>query len=904
MPPPAAVVGRERELAVIESFLAAEPCPRALVVEGEPGAGKTTLLRAAIARAPEVRVLACWPALGESALSFVALGDLLRPHVDEVLPGLPRPQRRALAGALYLDEATDDVAGVHVVGAATLNALGLLAARRPALVVVDDGQWLDAASAEALAWVVRRLPDRLPLRLLLARRVSRDPLPLDLERALDGALLTRLAPEPLGDDAIYALVRERLGVVLGGPALRRVCELSGGNPFFALELARAGADGGLPSSLAGLVEGRLSRLPDETVHALAVCAHLARPTLDVLSTATDGDAWTLLDPALDGGVVEVADGVVRFAHPLLAEAARAALAPSAERALHVRLAEIAPTAEERVAHRAEIVSPPDETTALALEAAAEQARRRGAVAAARQLALDAVRFSGASPDALGRRVLRAADALNRAGDAAAVEQLVREQRGRLPAGPLRAQLLAWNAARNLPVAASSDMEQALREARGDPTALTSVWTARATVATMAGDWAASARAGRRALEYADQAEPSVAAFAYAQTGVTVLLRAEPDAERLLTRASELEATSGCLIEADSSPELALGMARMFADRLDEARELMERRLATATDAGDETVRGGASLHLAEVEWRAGDWTRAAAYAALADRLAEQSGDVSESAGWVGGLIAACQGSDEARDRLGHGLRACESTGVELFAVLYRWGLGLLELSIGRPDDALIHLDGLSGAWERIGVVDHGVSHHASDELEALIVVGREADAERRIAEEAARAEDLDRDRLRGVVDRARGMLASRRGAHDAAVEVLLRAEALHGAGPLPFDHGRTLLALGEAQRRAGRRRDARASLQSAATIFERLGARPWSARTEAELGRLGGRVASGDELTATEQRVATLVAGGRTNREVAAELVVSVRAVEANLTRVYAKLGVRSRAELAARFRA
>ncbi len=160
---------------------------------------------------------------------------------------LPRPQRRALAGALYLDEATDDVAGAHVVGAATLNALGLLAARRPALLVVDDGQWLDAASAEVLAWVVRRLPERLPVRLVLARRTSPEPLPLDLERALDDALLTRLAPEPLDADAVYALVRERLGVVLGPAELRRVHELSGGNPFFALELARAGADGGLPS---------------------------------------------------------------------------------------------------------------------------------------------------------------------------------------------------------------------------------------------------------------------------------------------------------------------------------------------------------------------------------------------------------------------------------------------------------------------------------------------------------------------------------------------------------------------------------------------------------------------------------------------------------------------------------
>ncbi len=223
--------------------------------------------------------------------------------------------------------------------------------------------------------MVRRLPERLPVRVVLARRTSPEPLPLDLERALDDALLTRLAPEPLDEDATYVLVRERLGVVLGPAELRRVHELSGGNPFFALELARAGADGGLPGSLAGLVEGRLSRLPDPTVRALAACAYLARPTLDIVSAATDGDAWTLLAPALDDGVVEVADGAVRFSHPLLAEGARERVPVSQQRSLHSRLAGVVGSPEERATHLAGAHDPPNEDVAAAAEEGARLAVR-------------------------------------------------------------------------------------------------------------------------------------------------------------------------------------------------------------------------------------------------------------------------------------------------------------------------------------------------------------------------------------------------------------------------------------------------------------------------------------------------------------------------------------------------
>ena len=205
--------------------------------------------------------------------------------------------------------------------------------------------------------------------------------------------------------------------------------------------------------------------------------------------------------------------------------------------------------------------------------------------------------------------------------------------------------------------------------------------------------------------------------------------------------------------------------------------------------------------------------------------------------------------------------------------------------------------------EGIGVVDQGFTHYTADELEALILVGREDDAERRIAEEQTAPSASTGP---GCEAWSPGHAACSRlvaSQHEEAVEQLEHAVAIHAAGELPFDHGRSLLALGAALRRGGRRRDARAALEAALAVFDRLGAAHWSDKARAELGRLGGRTAAGDELTATEQRVAALVAAGLSNREIAAELVVSVRAVEANLTRIYAKRGVRTRAQLIAQSR-
>ena len=870
------VIGRTRELDAIEHFLDATPLPRALLLEAPAGAGKTTLVGAAHAGAERrgSTVLACSPSEGESALPYAAVADLLRPRVDDILEALPRPQRRALASALLLGDESEGVTP-HAVAAAVLGAVERLAARGPLLLAVDDVQWMDEASADALTFALRRIEDRPPVRVLVARRRANgaDPPPLDLERTFADTL-ARLVPEAMGEDEIYAVVREREGVVLSPDDLRRVCELSAGNPFHALQLARElaarptgrGGEVPLPRTLADAVHARLERLPQSTVDALATCAFLAAPSIALLAAALDGtDAWDVLGPAVDDDVVAIDDGTIRFTHPLLAAGARAAMPPSVRRRRHARLAEVAPTIEERAGHLAVSRDPPDEAVAAVLEHGATDAWARGAPAASRDLARDALRFTPQQTDAaiLVRRALLATTAIRAAGGP--LRAVVEEVTARLPPGPERARVLVELSGTLIPDEERRLHAQVVAEAGDDQTTLTLAWSGLGGAETNAGDWAAGGAAERHALEFAERAAPRAAALAYSHAGVTAMLRAEPDAEALLHRAEALQPLVG-RPDSFNSPATGLGMAWMFADRLDEAREILERHAATAEIYGDEQSMADTTYHLAEVEWRAGRWPAARRHAARCVRLVEQDGDVEFAAAiaWIGALVDASRGDERAaRPELEHGFCVTAEAGMWLWELLHRWTFGFLELSLGRPEAALVHLDGLPARWERLGIVEHGASHHASDEIEALVLVGREADAERRLAEEAARAERLDRPRLRGVVARGRGMLADRRGEHDEAVAALREAVAIHGAGPLPFDHVRSLLALGAAERRAGRRREARASLEQARALCHELGAAPWAARTEAELSRLGGRRTSGDELTPTEHRVASLVAAGR-----------------------------------------
>ena len=388
------LVGREEELQRVELFLdAARHAPRALVIEGEAGAGKTSIWEAALTAAARAGTptLAARPAEAETSFAYAALGDLLRDQLEAVAD-LPSRQRRALEVALRLDDERDDAPDQQSVALAVLTVFRQLAQLRPLVVAIDDVQWLDAASASVLRYAVRRL-DAGPVGLLAAWRTEPGaPVPLELDRAPTAERLERIPLSPLSLGAVQHLITQRLGFLPPRPALRRLHELSGGNPFFALELARAFQEGAiqleagerLPVALDELVGARLQALSAEARRALAAAAALAQPTVGLVEKVA-GDGRGALDEAERAHVIAVRDGRVRFTHPLLASGAYGTVDASLRRDLHARAGAAVADPEERARHLALAATGPDEVVARALEAAASRADARGAPPAAAEL---------------------------------------------------------------------------------------------------------------------------------------------------------------------------------------------------------------------------------------------------------------------------------------------------------------------------------------------------------------------------------------------------------------------------------------------------------------------------------------------------------------------------------------
>jgi predicted ATPase len=241
------LIGRDEELQRVQRFLEAVPTGgRALLIEGEAGAGKTVLWEAALGRAAEagLHAVAARPTEAETSFAHAALRDLVGADL-EVLDDVPRPQRRALEIALLMTERDGETPDRQAVSLATLAALRALGRRAPLVVAVDDVQWLDRPTAAVLAFAARRMAhDRIGL-LLALRTTGSTPTPLDLERAYAGDRLDRLPLAPLSLGAIQRVLQRRLGWIPSRPVLHHVHELSGGNPFFALELGRAVQAGSL-----------------------------------------------------------------------------------------------------------------------------------------------------------------------------------------------------------------------------------------------------------------------------------------------------------------------------------------------------------------------------------------------------------------------------------------------------------------------------------------------------------------------------------------------------------------------------------------------------------------------------------------------------------------------------------
>ena len=469
------IVSREEELASIHAFIGeVQEGPAVLVLEGDAGIGKSTLWLAGVeqARAEGLIVLSSRPSEAERGLAHVGLSDLFEEVVDEVLPALSAPRRRALEVALLLEEASGDSVDHRALGVAVRSALELLSERKPILVAVDDVQWLDPSSSSALAFALRRVA-ATDVRLLLARRLVDGAQPAGLEQALGAERVQRLRVGPLSVGALHRFLRDRTDRSFARQTLLRIHERSGGNPFFALELARALGDDveplqplPVPETLDELVRARISGLPASTREALALASALGATPESFLERA--GVAPDELEPAFAAQVIEREDGTIRFTHPLLSSALYPDLAEE-RRNVHGRIAELVEDPLLRARHLALSTDTPDADVAGVLGAAADLAADRGASAVAAELAEQALRLTPA--DAGGerhRRALAAARAHQAAGEWTRARTIVSDLLAEAEIGSLRAEGLVVLAELEGADRSAALLEEALHEATARP----------------------------------------------------------------------------------------------------------------------------------------------------------------------------------------------------------------------------------------------------------------------------------------------------------------------------------------------------------------------------------------------------------------------------------------------------
>jgi len=896
------VVGRDVELASVRGFVEdARGAPAALVLEGEPGIGKSTLWLAGVehARTRGLRVLSSRPAEAERNLAHVGLGDLLGDVRDDVLPALAPPRRRALEVALLLEDADEGV-DPRALGIATLGALQLLAGSQTVLVAIDDLQWLDVSSAWALAFALRRLADS-DVRLLLTRRLADGAEPPRFDQPLAPENVQRLPVGPLSVGAIHRLLRDRLGRPFAHQTLLRIHARSGGNPFFALELARvvdAGVDPSqplpVPETLDALVRDRISGLPASTRDALALAAASGTTSETLLERA--GVARDVLEPALVARVIEREGGAIRFTHPLLPSVLYGDLGTE-RRNVHGRLAGLVDDPVLHAHHLAQSRDAPDSGVAAELDAAARLAADRGASAAAAELSEQALRLTPPeASDERHRRALAAARAQQAAGEWTRARAIATDLLAETGPGSMRADVLVLLAELETVDRAVALLEDALAEAASRPALQSEIHCRLAWATRFRNGYVRALEHARAARELAEQVDDDVLR---ARTDVVQALLGwivgDADAPQLPVRPDDVAAALGGerLVQ-----EATLAVVNTLAvSQRGEARALLEREYREWRDR-DEPRSARALWGLSWLEFWDGRWELAAEHAGHAHDISIQYGLEVPQDHLPIALVAVHRGQLElAREHSERALALAEGQfGVrppQHLAIL-----GLVALGAGEASEAAVWLGQADEQAAALGWGESSIRWWSAAYIELLLELGRTDDAVRVLDRWEADAARLERDRVLAHVTRCRGLAAAARGDVEQALALLERAVREHEAVGDPFGRAQALLALGTIRRRGRQKRPAREAIEEALDGFETIGASGWAAKARAELGRVGGRNRA-EGLTAAERRVAALVAEGRTNREVAAALFLGERTVASHLTRIYAKLGVRSRTELA-----
>jgi DNA-binding CsgD family transcriptional regulator len=907
-PTPGGLVARDAELDAIRRLLVTTgDSVRALVLEGDPGIGKTSLWEQgiALARAGGLRVLVVRASECDTGLPFAGLIDLLDGVPTEELQAVPGPQLRALEVALYRADPTDRPPEPQVISLAALSALRVLAAHDHLVVALDDLQWLDPASDDGLAYAARRLHGE-PVTFLCTRRPGRRTA---LETAFGDEQAQRLVVGAISLGATRQLLASRLGLRLPHHLLRRIYDTTMGNPLFAIEMGRvlAGRDldtlGDLPvpdhvEDLLGLRVADLDGPARRVLLALALDADLRVSQI----RAPAGSA--ALQAAVDAGVVVVDGDRIRAAHPLLAAAAQRQADPAETRDLHRRLAEVAVDEQRRVRHLALASTEPDEELAARIDAAAAHAAARGATRLAIDLAAHAWRLTPPEVSDVDR-VLALARHLNDAGEKQRLSELLGERLESLPRGAPRVTaylMLTEGILEHGSADIAELLDKALAEAGDDPVLRGQVLSFMAendAIVEVRGLALADARA-TEAVTLSEQGSPDDQRLALNTLVWTQALRGS-SVEHLIERYYALPTERAAMAR---HPERIAGQRLAWRGEVNLGRPvLLDFRRATEDSAEAHAL---ARLHLCELELRAGRW-------AEVEHLLDDWGASPDSDILIWpmyercrGLLAAGRGDVGAAQRwAGRAVELAVQTGVRWDWLESTRALGLAALLAKDPPEAVSRLGAVWDHTQREGVLDPGAFPVGPDLVEALVETDDHEGAAL-VAEtlaEAGATQDhpwarIGATRARATVELAAGDYRDHTG------ERLEAAAASYAALGLVFDEARTLLALGRAQRRAKKWGAARDVLERTVAAFEAIGSPGWADDARAELERVGARrPASEGGLTPTERRVADLAVGGLANKEIARTLVVTVNTVEFHLRNTYAKLGIRSRAQLAARLR-
>jgi len=907
------LLGRLPELTACKEALSGDRHhATAAIIAGSPGIGKTSLWRAVSDSQSSGAVVLRTTGIPGARAGLANIADLLDPVLDAALTLMPAPQASALRTALGQMSPEAPVTDMLLERA----IVGLMRRLAPngLVIAVDDEQWLDEDSRRLLETAVVRLAD-VPVGWLIS--VRSEHAIRGLSRMLDHELGPRAAwinLAELDDASLSELIMARFPGRWSPGVRRKIVTLAAGNPYAALEVAREtvacgeqdGTTARVPASLAAAMGSRLRRLGHQELATVLAAALTTAPTRALLRNVMPGPVDEHIDEALRAGILHASppDPVLRFSHPLLREAAESMLTQPRRRELHRVIGAAMDDPHEAAWHLARGAEESDEELAKRLEVAALDAALRGAPARAATLARAAV---GLTPDQDSQegwhRRLMWLGVLTAAGEFDQARLNSKEWATRIP-DSMRGRLNLRRADIETDVEEQYELlSAALDDFAGHDPMGAALAYAEASISlgfllgrlNQARPLAAAAIAHANATGY----QPLIRGV-LAANGLLAALAGEPGAADQLREVVQLPGFADAPFPY-RSPETALALCHLWRGECGQARELMHAVLTEAERRGHGDDTFSAWIMLADIEWRAGNWDVAAAHAQAAVRWSKESSHGRQGPiSFVWSLVKAGYGDVEgARTLAARGLREAEAQQDWAFAAACRWVLGQVELSVDDPLAALRWLDPLSDMLQTTGVGDPGCYPFTPDLIEAWAATGHLDAAADRLAWLRDAARRLDHPWARITSGRAEAVLRLAQRAPVGAIDAVGRVISEARERGLPLELGRCLLVLGTAQRKARHRREAASSLDEAIAVFGRLGAARWLELAQAQRARLAP--VADDELTPTERRVAELAAAGHSNAQIAATLFISVKTVEANLTRIYRKLGLSGRVELTRR---